>query len=47
MSVDEVRQGDRLRGLLQVAQRSVTELRRGAETIEPVRAPERRSLVQR
>ncbi|MCJ2076774.1 capsule biosynthesis protein [Methylobacterium sp. E-016] len=47
MSVDEVRQGDRLRGLLQVAQRSVTELRRGAETIEPIRDPARRSLVQR
>ena len=47
MSVDEVRQGDRLRGLLQVAQRSVTELRRGAETIEPIRQPTQRSLVQR
>ena len=47
MSVDEVRQGDRLRGLLQVAQRSVTEVRRGAETIEPIRAPGRRDLVQR
>ncbi|WP_375464306.1 capsule biosynthesis protein [uncultured Methylobacterium sp.] len=47
MSVDEVRQDDRLRGLMQVAQRSVTELRRGAETIEPVEAPGRRALVQR
>lgn len=47
MSVDEVRQDDRLRGLLQVAQRSVTELRRGAETIEPIPQPGRRALVER
>lgn len=47
MSVDEVKQGDRLRGLLETAQRSVTEFRRGAETIEPIPQPGRRALVQR
>lgn len=47
MSVDEVKQNDRLRGLLQVAQRSVSELRRGAETIEPIPQPGRHALIQR
>lgn len=47
MSVDEVKQGERIRGLVDFAQRSLTELRRGAETIEPIPAERGRALVQR
>ncbi|NEU12165.1 capsule biosynthesis protein [Methylobacterium sp. BTF04] len=37
MNADEVKQTDRLRGVIDVALRSVPELRRNAETVEPVR----------
>ncbi|MDR7036790.1 MULTISPECIES: capsule biosynthesis protein [Methylobacterium] len=40
MNVDEVKQEERLRGIIDVAPRSVPELRRDAETIEPI--PDRR-----
>lgn len=40
MDVEEVRQGDRLRGMLDAARRSVPDLRRAAETLEPVRSRE-------
>ncbi|KAB1076243.1 capsule biosynthesis protein [Methylobacterium planeticum] len=43
MSVDEVKQGERLRGVIDVARRSMPDLRRNAETIEPVR--DRRALA--
>jgi capsular polysaccharide transport system permease protein len=43
MSVDEVKQGERLRGMIDVARRSMPDLRRNAETIEPVR--DRRGLA--
>jgi capsular polysaccharide transport system permease protein len=46
MSVDEVKQGERIRGLVDFAQRSLTELRRGAETIEPIPTKRGRALVQ-
>ncbi|AWN42195.1 capsule biosynthesis protein [Methylobacterium durans] len=36
MSVDEVKQGERLRGIIDVARNAVPELRRNAETIEPI-----------
>jgi capsular polysaccharide transport system permease protein len=37
MKVDEVKQTDRLRGVIDLALRSVPDLRRNAETIDPVR----------
>lgn len=43
MNVDEVKQGERLRGVIEFARRSVPDLRRGAETIEPIK--DRRALT--
>ncbi|HEX8417640.1 MAG TPA: capsule biosynthesis protein [Methylobacterium sp.] len=36
MNVDEVKHGDRLRGVIDLARRSLPDVRRNAETIEPV-----------
>ncbi len=46
MSVDEVKQSERVRGIIEFAQRSLTEARRGAQTIEPIPAQRGRALAQ-
>ncbi|MFE1598045.1 capsule biosynthesis protein [Methylobacterium sp. ID0610] len=46
MSVDEVKRRDRLGSVIAFARRSLPELRRDAETIEPVDAPRPRRMLQ-
>ncbi|WP_336489157.1 capsule biosynthesis protein [Methylobacterium nigriterrae] len=47
MSVDEVKQGERLRGMIEFARRTVPDLRRNAETIEPIRDRRAPALLRR
>ena len=46
MSVEDVKQSDRVRGIIDFAQRSLTEVRRGAQTIEPIPSQRSRALAQ-
>lgn len=46
MSVDEVKRRDKLGSVIAFARRSLPELRRDAETIEPVDAPRTRRMLQ-
>lgn len=47
MKLDEVKQTDRLRGVIDIALRSVPDLRRNAETVEPVQPGRSVSLLRR
>ncbi|MCJ2037235.1 capsule biosynthesis protein [Methylobacterium sp. J-068] len=47
MKVDEVKQTDRLRGVIDLALRSVPDLRRNAETVDPVRPGGLPALLRR
>ncbi len=47
MNADEVKQTDRLRGVIDLALRSVPDLRRNAETVEPVRTRSVPALLRR
>ncbi|MGV7033554.1 capsule biosynthesis protein [Methylobacterium symbioticum] len=47
MSVEDVKQSDRVRGIIDFAQRSLTEVRRGAQTIEPIPSQRSRALARR
>ena len=47
MNVDEVKQSERLRGVIDLALRAVPDLRRNAETVEPIPAGRAPTLLRR